>query len=63
MDLMRSLVARDFGGHRNVILYQQALTGTKNLITTFQETMVKCLQFLSNEDIENKKVKKLFYLL
>jgi hypothetical protein len=56
MDLIRSLMARSFGGHQNPALYEKAITGTKHIIDAFQQSMKKCLHFLKNSNIPNKKV-------
>ncbi len=52
--LLRGLMTRDFSGITSPNLYNYTLSGTKELIDEYYETILKCLQRIADSDLKNK---------
>ena len=51
---LRSILSRSFSGITNENLYNYALSGPKNLICEYYNTILESLEFVFNSEIENK---------
>lgn len=52
--LLRALMSRDFSGITNQNLYNKTLSGTKELIDDYHNTILLCLQTIADSDMKNK---------